>query len=90
LVWRIELSETAGRRLSKLPKTDAKRITGFLRDRLAGRDDTRSIGTPLKGNRYRDLWRYRVGDYRLVAQIRDATLTVLIVELGHRGRIYRR
>lgn len=90
MVWRIELSETAGRRLSKVSKADAKRITGFLRDRLASRDDPRSIGTPLKGNRYADLWRYRVGDYRLIAQVRDATLTILIVDLGHRSRIYRR
>jgi mRNA interferase RelE/StbE len=57
-----------------------------MNERVEGTDDPRTIGHPL---RHEGLWRYRVGDYRVLCLIQDRVLTVLVVELGHRREIYR-
>jgi len=88
LAWQIELTTTAEKQLSKLDKVTAKRITQFLRQRIALANNPRTIGKPLAGSR-RGLWRYRVGDYRLICELQDERLVVLVVEVGHRGEIYR-
>jgi mRNA interferase RelE/StbE len=88
LAYQIEVSEKAKGQLSKLGKVEARRITAFLRRRLAALDDPRSTGHSLTGQ-LSGLWRYRVGDYRIVCDIQDNRLVVLVVELGHRGEIYR-
>jgi len=89
LGWQIELTDTAKKQLSKLGKAEAKRITIFLRQRLALLDDPHATGKALKGNRFGGLWRYRVDDYRLICQIQDERLVILIVEIGNRREIYR-
>ncbi len=89
MVWRIELSDSAAKQLSKIGRPEAKRITAFLRDRLAPLDDPRQLGHALKGAAYADLWRYRIGDYRIVASIEDERVRVLIVRIGHRREVYR-
>jgi mRNA interferase RelE/StbE len=86
LAWRIELTDTATKQLSKLGKVDAKRIAAFLRERIV--DDPRASGKALTGP-LGGLWRYRVGDYRLVCEIQDAVLCVLVVKIGNRREIYR-
>lgn len=86
MAWRIELTETAAKQLSKLGKPDAKRITAFLRERVV--DDPRATGKALTGP-LGGLWRYRVGDYRLVCEIQDAMLRVLVVKIGNRREVYR-
>ena len=63
MAWRIELDDAAKKDLAKLDKPIAKRITTFIRERLAVLDDPRSIGDALKGSRLGELWKYRVGDY---------------------------
>ena len=68
---------------------DAKRITDFLRTRVATLDDPRSLGEALKGSRLGDFWKYRVGDYRIICDIQDGKLIVLVVEIGHRSSVYR-
>ena len=88
LVWRIEVSETANKQLSKLDKTEAKRITSFLRQRLATLDNPRSSGKALSGP-LGGLWRYRVGDYRLLCEIQDNVLCILVVKIGNRREVYR-
>jgi mRNA interferase RelE/StbE len=88
LVWRIDLSETATKQLSNLDKVEAKRITTFLRQRLAALDNPRSIGKALTGP-LGDLWRYRVGDHRIICEIQDAVLCVLVVKIGNRRDVYR-
>lgn len=88
MVWRIDLTETAAKQLSKLGKVEVKRITTFLRDRVGNRDDPRSTGKALAGP-LGGLWRYRVGDYRLICEIQDDVLRVLVVRIGHRGDVYR-
>lgn len=89
MVWQIELDEKAKKELAKLDKTIAKRITTFLRERVATLDDPRSIGEALKGSQLGDYWKYRVGDYRIISHIDDGVLRILVVKIGHRREIYR-
>jgi mRNA interferase RelE/StbE len=89
LAWRIEIDDKAKKDLAGLDKTQAKRITAFLRERVAALDDPRSIGEPLKGSSLGTFWKYRVGDYRIIASIEDGTLRVLVVRIGHRKEVYR-
>jgi mRNA interferase RelE/StbE len=89
LVWMIEIEQSAMKDLAKLDKQTAKRISTFLRERVANLDDPRSIGEALKGSKLGDFWRYRVGDYRLIADIRDSKVSILVVRVGNRRNIYR-
>jgi mRNA interferase RelE/StbE len=61
----------------------------FLRERLVRLSDRRSIGEALRGDALGRFWKYRVGDYRVVASIEDARLVVLVLRIGHGGSIYR-
>jgi len=90
LAWRIELDAAAVKELSQLDKPIAQRITAFPRERLAVLDDPRSIGEALKGVRLGNLWKHRVGDYRLIAAIEDSALTILVVRIGNRRNVYRK
>lgn len=85
--WRIELSGDARKQLQKLGRSEAKRIVQFLHQRLEPLDDPRLLGKSLKGP-FTELWRYRVGDYRLICQLRDEVLVVLVLRVGHRSRAY--
>jgi len=67
----------------------ALRILKFLHERIARLDDPRSIGDALKGSKLGDFWKYRVGDYRIIADIQDDTLCILVVRFGNRREIYR-
>lgn len=89
MAWQIELTATAAKQLAKLDKGEAKRITAFLRQRLAPLDDPRSIGKALTGPQLGTYWRYRVGDYRLICNIQDGALCILVIELGNRREVYR-
>ena len=89
LDWRIELTATATKQLGKLDRQEARRITAFLRDRLAAHEDPRSLGKALTGPTLGTFWRYRVGDYRLICDIDDGALRILVIELGNRRDVYR-
>lgn len=89
MVWRIELTATAVKQLGKLDKAEAKRITTFLRQRLATLDDPRSTGKALTGPQLGAYWRYRVGDYRIICDIQDEALCILVIEMGNRRDISR-
>lgn len=86
MVWTIEFAATAEKELSKLDKSAAKRILKFLKERVA--TDPRSSGKALRGD-HAGLWRYRIGDYRVICEIRDQTVSVLVVRIGHRKEVYR-
>jgi len=88
--WRIEFERAAARELNDLDQTAVSRILTFLRERLARLDDPRAIGEPLKGARLGSLWKYRVGDWRIIADIQDERVVVLVVRIGHRREVYRR
>lgn len=89
MAWRIELTATAAKQLAKLDKREAKLITMFLRQRLAVLDDPRSTGKALTGPHLGAYWRYRVGDYRIICDIQDDALCVLVIEIGNRREVYR-
>lgn len=84
--FRVEWSTRSVRQLERLAPDMARVIVRFMNDRVHGAADPRLIGKPLRGE---GLWRYRVGDYRVLCAIEDAVMTVLVVELGHRREIYR-
>ena len=90
MTWQIEFGEAAKNDLSKLDKQIAKRITNFLRERVAKLDDPRSIGEALRGSKLGEFWKYRVGDYRVISTIKDDVLRVLVVQIAHRKHVYRR
>ena len=87
MTWDVQVLPRAEKALKKLDKPQASRIRDAL-VRLAGLDDPTSackaLGGPLTG-----LWRYRVGDYRIICDLQDQRLVVLVVEIGHRREIYR-
>jgi mRNA interferase RelE/StbE len=85
----VEFSAEAGRELGKLDPQHAKRILKFLHERVSKLDDPRSIGEALRGSRLGELWKYRVGHYRLICKIEDDRVVVLVLRVGHRREIYR-
>ena len=89
MVWQIEVSDAAKKQLAKIGRVEAKRITAFLRLRVATMDDPRHLGEALQGARFAGLWRYRVGDYRILVDIRDEVVMDIVVGVGHRGGVYR-
>jgi mRNA interferase RelE/StbE len=89
MAWRIELERDAERELDALDPQVARRILSFLRSRVAHLEDVRSIGEALKGSRLGDFWKYRVGDYRIVAKIEDQVMHILVVKIGNRREVYR-
>ena len=86
MAWKIELDRAAVRELGKLDQQTARRILAFLHGRVATLDDPRSIGEALKGSKLGEFWKYRVGDYRVIARIEDDALRVLVVRVGSRDR----
>jgi len=90
MAWKVEASEEAERQLDKLDHQVAKRIVKFLNERIACLEDPRSIGEALHGPKFGEFWKYRVGDYRIVARIEDKILRVLVVKVGHRREVYER
>ena len=90
MTWRIELVPAARRDLDGLGPQAARRILVFLNDRVAALDNPRSIGRALRGSDLGGFWRYRVGDYRIVAKIEDRMLRILVVRASHRREVYRR
>jgi mRNA interferase RelE/StbE len=86
-VWRIEFDSEAARDLRKLGAEPQRLILRYLRQRIATAEDPRRFGRPLTGD-LKGLWRYRIGDHRIVASIEDDRLVVLIVTVGHRRDVY--
>ena len=89
MAWTVDYTETASRQLRKLDKQAARRIVNFMDDRVAGQQDPRNTGKALTGPLLGAFWRYRLGDYRIICDLQDGALRVLVVELGNRRDIYR-
>lgn len=90
MAWLIKFDDKAKKDLAAIDKVAAKRITNFLRERVSPLDDPRSIGEALKGSKLGAFWKYRVGDYRIIADIEDAALRILVVRIGNRRNVYKR
>ena len=88
LAWTIEFDASAAKQLKRLDRAVQQRIIRFLRERIVPSADPRTQGKALRGDQG-ELWRYRVGDYRLLCRLEDNVLVVLIVAIGHRREVYR-
>jgi len=90
MAWRVEFADSAAKQLRKLDPQVARRILTFLRDRVATLDDPRSIGEALRGKELGDFWKYRVGDWRIIADLDYGVLLITVIRLGNRREVYRR
>ena len=90
MAWKVDLAPDAVRELSKIDQQISRRIFDFLFTRVAHLDDPRSIGEALKGSKLGIFWKYRVGDYRIIASIEDKALRILVVRIGNRREVYRK
>lgn len=88
MTWRIEYAASTVRAMRKLDAQTRQRLRGYLEERIATSDNPRDLGSPLQGL-LGGLWRYRVGDYRIICEIQDARVTVLVLTVGHRREVYR-
>jgi len=89
LVWIIKYTDSARKQLKKLDKQSAIRILDFIDQRVFEGANPRSIGKILTGPKLGSYWRYRVGSYRIICDIQDKQLCILVIEIGDRKEVYR-
>ena len=89
MAWQIEFDESAKKELAKLDRQVARRLIDFLKNRVLSLRDPRSVGQALRGSTLGEFWKYRVGDFRIVASIQDDRMIVLVLRVGNRSDIYR-
>ena len=87
MAWRIEVTPAAARQLRKLDRQVARRIVTYLQDLVVSCCDPRQRGKGLTAN-HAGLWRYRVGDYRVICKLEEDQLLVLVVRIAHRSEVY--
>ena len=87
LAWNIEYDPGALQDLKKLDRAVQREIIGYMDNRVATARSPRDFGKPLRGSKF-GLWRYRVRDYRIICELQEKRLVVLVVALGHRSTIY--
>lgn len=87
--WIIKYTESAQRQLKKLDKSVALRVLDYMDERVAVLVDPRVAGKNLVGPKLGSYWRYRVGDVRVICDIQDQEVVILVVEIGHRREVYR-
>ncbi len=87
MTWLIKFDPRAAKELKKIDRVAQKRIITYLKKQVAVQNNPRILGKNLTGNK-QGLWRYRVGDYRIICQLLDQDLTVLVIKVGHRKSVY--
>lgn len=88
MAWKIEVLPEAAKELKKLDRAVTARIIKTLEQRIAVLDDPRTLGSALVGE-HAGYWRWRIGDYRVVARIEDERVLILVVRVERRRVIYR-
>ena len=88
MTWTLEYTRTARKAVDKLDHQSSDRIKDFLRNRLAQHPNPRELGKALKGS-FATYWSYRVGDFRIICDIQDKKLVILVVAIGNRRDVYR-
>jgi len=88
LVWQIEFDSEAEIDLKKIDREMQRRIMRYLRERIATGKDPRRFGAPLR-RELSGLWKYRLGDYRIICRIEDKKVVVYVIRIGHRKDIYK-
>ncbi len=89
MAWIIKYTESSSKQLNKLDKQTALRVLDFMEERVAALTDPLTLGKNLKGPKMGEYWRYRVGDIRIICNISDGQMTVLVIEIGNRREVYR-
>lgn len=89
MVWRIDFDPATEKDLKAIDRGQRLRIFEFLRERVALLDDPRSIGEALRGKELGRFWKYRIGHYRIICDIQDRAIRILVVRIGHRRDVYR-
>ena len=89
MAWITKYTESSSKQLKKLDKQTALRVLDYMDERVAMLSDPRSLGKNLKGPKMGEYWRYRVGDVRVICNILDGQMTVLVIEIGNRREVYR-
>jgi mRNA interferase RelE/StbE len=87
-MWRVVYLPEARKELGALDRQVARRIVRFIDERIMRAEDPRSIGEALHGPLAK-YWKYRVGNYRVICLIQDDVITVVVIRIGHRSRVYR-
>lgn len=86
-MWKIEYSDKAARELLNIDRQTAKRIKKYLDERIATKENPRRFGEGLTEN-LAGLWKYRIGDFRVIAEIQEDRIVVLVVRIAHRSKVY--
>lgn len=86
--WKIEISNKAEKTLKKLDTKTQRRILDYLKSKISPTDNPKNFGKPLVGN-FTGLWRYRVGDYRIICEIKSDKVKILVLKIDHRKNIYK-
>lgn len=89
MAWTIEYDEGALADLKKLDSQIQREILEYVEKRIGKAEDPRTFGKPLLHSKF-GLWRYRVRDFRIICELRDAQLRVLVVAVGNRSTIYKK
>lgn len=87
LRWRVEFDRDAAKEFRKLGEPARRTILRYLRERIATAGDPRRFGKALAGE-FAGLWRYRIGDHRLIVSFEEDRLVVLVLRVGHRRKVY--
>lgn len=88
MIWKVEFTPAADKHFARLDRAWQRRIIAYMEKEIAHLDDPRVRGKPLTGE-LRGLWRYRIGDYRAICRITESTVTILVIQIGHRSDVYR-
>ena len=86
MAWRVEWEDEAVKELKKLDARVQRNIVRYLGEKIATEDDPRRFGDPLRKD-LKGLWKYRIGDYRIICSIEDKSVVVLVVRVGHRRSV---
>ena len=88
MAWKVEFQKDAEKELARIDRQQAKRILRYLFERIATEEDPRRFSDGLKSN-LAGLWKYRIGDYRIICEIQDVVVKVVVVRIGHRRDVYK-
>ncbi len=88
MAWTLEFSKAALSSLKKMDQITAARIVNYLEERVATSQNPRDLGKAMVGQKFENMWRYRIGDYRVLVEIKQDVVTILVVDVGHRREVY--
>ena len=89
MAWQIEISTLGQRNIAQFDPQARKRILNFLQQRVASLENPRSIGEALKGSALGEYWKYRIGNWRVICEIKDKEIVIVVLRVGNRREVYR-